>query len=658
MSADRVRRAAVLVAIGSVYALLNATKPLHIDDPFTFWVAKQILASPFDPFGFDIFWYQWPQPTHEDLLAPVVGYWGALGLALTGERPFLWKLSLLPIAVLFAWSLHDLARRFARGLEWPLVTLTLFSPAFLPSLNYMQDVPALALGLAALAVYLRGEEQGSWALVLGAGLLAGLAMQTKYTAFSTTCAIVLHALLWRKSRFGLAAAGVATLVFAGWEVLMTLRYDHGMFLFQAGFPLWWSPRHHLIVPLVCLLGATLPALGLLALSVLGLGRRVLVALGVSILAGHAFLLVAPLQYWLYLFVGLGCAVALTGLVIAPWRRRRREVSALQWLVRRRSELFLTLWLAGEAVSYFALSYFPAIRRVLPATIAATLLVGHAAALAARRRQLPIVPITAFSIALGFVYYGVDWLEADAQRRAAQQSLLSIRANDLEGTVWFTGHWGFQYYAEALGMKPLVPDYSELRRGDWLVVPSRVDAQAVELDPAVLELVAVAEIPSRVSLATSYGYYAGFTALEHFLGPRVVTRIFRARASTVPESAWSTAQVVEWATRAGGRQAAWAERALRRGLARSANPAERGAAVEALGLLGSRAIEASPALIRSLREDPDPGVRRAAAIALSEMGRNDPALRTALIAAAQLDSAAEVREAARKSLTRLSRATTP
>ncbi len=43
------------------------SKPLHVDDPFIYRVAEQIRAHPFDPYGFDIFWLQWPQPVFEEL---------------------------------------------------------------------------------------------------------------------------------------------------------------------------------------------------------------------------------------------------------------------------------------------------------------------------------------------------------------------------------------------------------------------------------------------------------------------------------------------------------------------------------------------------------------------------------------------------------------
>jgi hypothetical protein len=388
-----------------------------------------------------------------------------------------------------------------------------------------------------------------------------------------------------------------------------------MFAANLGFPLWWSPRSQLVVPFVQLLGATLPVMGLLGLAALGLPRAAMLGLAAALVAGHAALLVGPHQHALYL--ASGAAVLATLGAVALDRVRRGDgapVAGGRWL-HRRTEIFLVAWLLLEAASYFQISYFAAVRRVLPLLVPATLLLGRAAALAAGRRRLPLLPLAALQLALALAYWGVDLIEARAQRDAAREAFRAIRARDPAGDVWFTGHWGFQWYAEALGMRPLVPDYSELRAGDWVVLPTRVDQQVVALDPALFELVEARSVPAVPPLFSTYGFYAGGTPLEHASGPRVQTRIFRARAASVPPSGWTLAQVADWAMRAGGRQAGWARRALARELERHPRPAGRRRAAEALAVLGPAAAESAPALERAAASDADPEVRRAAADAL-------------------------------------------
>ena len=71
--------------------------------------------------------------------------------------------------------------------------MIVFAPAFLPSWNLMLDMPALALTLGALALFVRAATRQSIGWAVCAGLAAGLAAQTKYNGliafFLITCSI-------------------------------------------------------------------------------------------------------------------------------------------------------------------------------------------------------------------------------------------------------------------------------------------------------------------------------------------------------------------------------------------------------------------------------------------------------------------------------------
>ena len=618
MALEGRRLAALLLGLASVYTLLNALKPLHVDDTFTWYVARQIAAAPLDPFGFDIYWYQWPQPTHEDLLAPVLPYWGALGLLVAGSNVFAWKLWLLPFALLFAWALHRLARRFAPGLEIWVVAATLFGPAFLPSMNYMQDVPAIALGLCALALYLDAAERRSVGVAIVAGLVAGLAMQTKWTQLSIPAAIALHGLLTRRIGLALVACAAASTIFLGWEAAMTLRYGHGMFLFQLGFPFFWMPRIDMAVPLLTLLGALLPAPILLALAALGVPRAAVLGAALLIVGGWALLLGWPVDTPMFLASGAICALSLVAFSIVLLRRPATG----PWLAAHQSEAFLVLWLAGEVVTYFTISYFPAVRRVLMTTLVATLLAGRVAALARGRRALPLAPLLALQVLLGVSVWGVDLLEARAQRHAAEQAAARIRAIDPDAVIWYTGHWGFQYYAEAVGMKPLIPDHTLVHRGEWIVSPLRVDRQEFLPAPGSLKRVDVVRIEDPVRLSTLPVFYIGGHPLQHFRGRRSTAIVQQATTDFVPESAWTLAEVADWAMHAGGDQATWAVPALLRHLEHAPEPEDRVLAAQAIAALGpqatTRAPDAVAVLERAAATDPAPPVRAAAKEALARV----------------------------------------
>src|SRR5262245_54385500 len=106
----------VLGALAGLFTLLNSVKPLQVDDAAYYYYAAQIAEHPSDPYGFFIHWYQKPERADHILAPPVLPYWWAIAIRLFGERPFLWKLWLLPFSLLFVGALYVLFRRFARGL--------------------------------------------------------------------------------------------------------------------------------------------------------------------------------------------------------------------------------------------------------------------------------------------------------------------------------------------------------------------------------------------------------------------------------------------------------------------------------------------------------------------------------------------------------------
>src|SRR5215472_10480277 len=111
MSTSR-RDAVLLLLLAILYTSLASIKPIHIDEAANFYYARQIAAHPLDPYGFEMFWYQEPEPANYVLTPPVLVYWWGSGMRLLGREPVLWKLWLLPFVLLFVFSLYALLRRF------------------------------------------------------------------------------------------------------------------------------------------------------------------------------------------------------------------------------------------------------------------------------------------------------------------------------------------------------------------------------------------------------------------------------------------------------------------------------------------------------------------------------------------------------------------
>ncbi len=63
----------------------------------------------------------------------------------------------------------------------------------------------------------------------------------------------------------------------------------------------------------------------------------------------------------------------------------------------------------------------------------------------------------------------DYAWANSAYEAAE--VIDARSKKYDGAVWFTGHWGFQYYMQANGHQALDMEYPQAKPGDIIIVPS-------------------------------------------------------------------------------------------------------------------------------------------------------------------------------------------
>jgi hypothetical protein len=547
------RRATLIVALAACWTGLNAVKPPHIDDAAYAYAARQMAAQALDPYGFAILWYDVPEPGNEVLAPPVFPATWAVSLRLCGDRPWLCKLVLFGWPLLCSWALAALLRRFAPGIDAPVLVLTVLSPALLPSLNLMLDVPALALALASVELFLRACDRDSAAAAAVAGLLAGLATQTKYTALVAPLVIMLAGALYGRLRLAAGACLSAASVFVTWEFLMALLYGDAHFLLASrGQAPSLAQKFGLAGPLAGQLGGLLPAVTLMGLLALGSSRRVLLLW--SFVVAFGFVAIGcwgsaePLmperpvtEDVVYGWFAAGAAITLAAVI----RRLLRTDSLPQ---ARRGTRFLCSWLLLELVGYFALTPFGAARRVLGVVVVLTLLTGRLAARScttpAQRRA--VWAVATWGVLLGLGFAAVDLREAWVRAEGVGLAADWIRGQG-GGRVWYTGHWGFQYAAEMAGMLPVIPAYeqvggaiplpppSHLTPGDWVVVPAwqRVHCPAIDLDREPLEAACTIALRDVIPFRTVWGFYSGRAPLERDTGPRLEVTIYRVVAPFTP-----------------------------------------------------------------------------------------------------------------------------
>ncbi len=303
----------------------------------------------------------------------------------------------------------------------PLAVLVL-SPAILPGLNLMLDLPALALSLAAVSLFLRAVSADSLVLATFSGFVCGLALETKYTALSTLGVMLAASAVSRRWRQLPVAVLVTAHVFLTWELLMAFLYGQSHFLASLSQQdATWGSKWSLLSFLPSYLGGVAGPILLLGLVGLGVRWPGLLAVGVGFLLLYGSIATfevkfvndliptpveVPLAEPLFDVVGFALAVLAIWLVVRfvrnDWSRQRGP-----GLVGREGVL-LALWLVLEILAFAVLTPFPATRRVLALCVVPTLLAARALS------QLPRPParvvcgaLVAFSALLGLGFAALD-----------------------------------------------------------------------------------------------------------------------------------------------------------------------------------------------------------------------------------------------------------
>lgn len=515
-------------ALALIVTLANAAKPVVVDDTAYLAYARQIAEHPLDPYGFTFHWYTFPESAMHILVPPVLPYWLGLGIRLFGEHIVLLKLWLFPFLWLFTYSLNSLLKRFARGTEWIALPLIVLSPAVLPTVNFMLDIPAAALGLAALAMFT--SRAASWRRAVLAGLLAGLAMQTKYTGMLAPAAILWFGITHGRFRLAVLAGLVATAVFAGWEAWLYSRYGESHFLYhladqRASTGNWLHEKSALIPGLVGHLGLLGFGIAMWVAGPLGVSNRVLAAAAIVWFLGVASIYGIPEESFrarnVWRPAGTGVmlvAAASAGILLL--RRRQLRSSRDSW--------FVIGWVLLELAGYFLLTPFPAARRVIGLTIAIGVLAARVVRLIPARK--PPTWILPFGFLLGASTAGLDAFDAFWEQLHAQSARVDSKR------TWFAGHWGFQYYCEREGYTLIVPGESVLQRGDYLVLPIQPDDGRfhrphiglipIQPPPECVELLTITEFPSGPLVPrTVPNFYGGSDPIEGWRGPKMSVGIY-------------------------------------------------------------------------------------------------------------------------------------
>ncbi|MFO0937598.1 MAG: glycosyltransferase family 39 protein [Gemmataceae bacterium] len=521
--------------------LLNVIKPVHEDDTVYLAYAAEFGSHPADPYGFQ-FGSPTLVPANNVLVPPVLPYWLGAGIKLFGDNPVLLKLWLFPFAILLAWSLHYLVSRLAPSVRTPVFCLALLSPTIVPGFNLMLDVPATSLGLAAVATAVRlldddiGRRRFGAAIL--AGLLAGVAVQTKYNAAMAATAVVALLILRRHWLLAVIAGATAVTCVVGWELMVAQLQGDSHFLIhfrqRQGRPL--TRMMQLVLPLISHVAGLAPAIALLGMKAVGWSQRTIRIAGLMVVVAIAILALTPSQAPLLasqegksLLTLSNLVYGVLGIVIWPplllscFRLARSRADKMD----RSLDWFLLAWLLMELAGYYLLSPFPAARRLMGTLLVLTIVVGRLA----DRMKVPhrfVVRISACGVLLALVIQTADLYDARAGREAARQVLQTEHRPAAGGTFWHLSWSGFAYYADREGLKPLRFNQELPRVGDLVAVFDVPEFHASLANQRVIQLEQIDTIAVRdwFPLRAAPGYYDGRTPLENNHQARIRVLIYR------------------------------------------------------------------------------------------------------------------------------------
>jgi Dolichyl-phosphate-mannose-protein mannosyltransferase len=561
---SRVRRdLAIVCALVLLTTLPFAGKAAHIDDVYFLEIAENVLRDPLRPFAgavaledidYRVFASAGRCPDTFASMShpPLVPYVMALIARAAGEfREVPLHLGFDLFALGAAFAMYDLAKRFTPR---PLLTTVLLvsSPIFvLGAQGLMTDMPALALSLGSLALFIRGMDQPRGRLILPSGVVAGLAVVTRYSAVGTVALMCAYSIVRGRARRAWPALLGAVLVLGLWaaqnlavhgelHVVASARHYH---LFYAGRSFDWEGLLKNALGDLGGLGGTSFAAAALLLAT-GLERRAMV-FGLGVFSAAMVFVARPAgleRLELYstldvIEVATAFASGLLLVVEALWPSPPTRDSVPGG---RFDSAFLVGWLALELAGSLLLLPFGTARYMLPVLPPLWLLLVRRFGRRewSGRRRLGASLVVSQALALSLVMAVADADLADDYRALA----VSLRETYPRRTLWYVGEWGFRFYMDREGGRYLTSSNDRPQPGDLIVRPAIAGMH--EMSPALAQrTVLLRDIrlddrwPIRLmSFHAKAGYYShhwGYLPWAISRAPVEDVRIFEVRSPAPP-----------------------------------------------------------------------------------------------------------------------------
>lgn len=464
----------ILIAATLASLLPFIAKPFNIDDPLFVWTAKRIAQHPLDPYGFSVVWYDSAMPmSRVTKNPPLASYYAAvIGLWTNWSEVALHLAFLIP-AVAVVVATYELACEMT-GLPLLAGALTLAAPAFLVSAtSIMCDVPMLALWMLSILAWRKGLRSGKGIyLALGAILIAACALTKYFGACLIPLLFLFSTLKQDRPRFWAIYLLVPVLVLAGYQVWTRQLYGQGLLFDAAQYA---HQKRSELTP--SMLGGFLVGLsftGGCVLPVLLIGpaliRRYWMAGFVLAVPGAALIAWNVIGKFTYATDNTGIFVTLVLFIAGGIFALALSIQDL-WSRRDADAALLCAWVLGTFIFATLLNWTVNARSVLPLVPAIAILIARGVD-ELRANWFPqrwfLAATVAASLAIGLWLAAADTSLAYAARSTAEE--VHRRTQSANGNVFFSGHWGFQYYMQDFGAQPLDLTKNQLTAGDFVVQP--------------------------------------------------------------------------------------------------------------------------------------------------------------------------------------------
>lgn len=473
-----------------------AGKAFHMDDTLFLWVARHLQSHPLDFYGFSANWSGVEEPLSTVTRnPPLASYYIAWIARWVGWSEVALHLAFLLPALAAVAGTYVLARQLC---ERPLLAALagLLTPVFLLcSTSVMADTMMLAWWVWAAAWWIGGLRGGNGrALLAGACAIIPCAL-TKYYGAALIPLLGAYALARQRRLGGWVGYLVIPLVaLAGYDLVTHALYGRGLLgdaaSFAASFAVttrppavqgWFSDG----CVALAFAGGCLATVGCYAPMVWSgralMGGLLIGGLGLCALAAGGVIgphLVRDAAAW-----RAGLVAQFGGLVLLGAHLACVAVADL-WSRRDAEALLLCLWILGTLWFAAYCNWTITGRSFLVLAPAAGILVmrrlewsaASSPVRGAWRLAWPLVPAAALALHVTWA----DYRLAEAGRQAA--AAVVRHYGGAPGTLWFRGHWGFQYYMEAGGGRAVDIRRSRLAPGDYVVIPFNAHGRVLPLRP--------------------------------------------------------------------------------------------------------------------------------------------------------------------------------